>query len=211
MLQPQPTRRRMPHRSRYLLLAALIPAALQAQSVDLMYHTYGISFGDSRLVHGIRLNFRDDYMKDVWGVNATVWKAYTPARGNVHGMALGLPVTTARNISGIGAGVFGAGAEESFHGIGGGLVGVGAGGDLTGIFVGGVGAGAGGNMTGITIGGIGAGAGGDMKGFTVGGISAGAGGNMTGITIGGIGAGAGGNMTGITVGGIGAGAGGNMT
>src|SRR5689334_7599955 len=102
-------------RARLLLVASVLPVALQAQSFDLMYHTYGLSIGDSRLVHGVRLNFRDDRMKEVWGLNATIWSAYSPARGSVHGIALGLPMTTARNISGLGIGVVGAGAEESFH------------------------------------------------------------------------------------------------
>lgn len=194
-----------------LAAAALSPSATHAQSIDLMVNNTGLSIGDSRIVRGIRLNFRDDRLERVTGINATIWAPYSPARGRVKGLALGLPLTGARRVDGIGIGVLGVGAEEDFRGIGAGLVGVGAGGNVSGIVVGGIGAGAGGNMSGITIGGIGAGAGGNMTGFTVGGIGAGAGGNMTGFTFGLIGAGAGGNMKGISIGGVGAGAGGNLT
>ncbi len=214
-------------RARHLVLAALIPVSLPAQSLDLMVNNTGLSIGDSRIVRGVRLNFRDDRMREVTGINATIWRPYSPARGDVKGMAIGLPLTGARRINGIGLGVFGVGAEEEFIGIGAGLFGVGSGGDVRGVLVGGFGVGAGGNVTGLTIGGFGAGAGGDVQGITIGGFGAGAGGNITGlqaglfgvgaggnvkgISIGGFGAGAGGNVTGLTIGGFGAGAGGNIT
>ena len=201
----------MPSYTRLLVAAALtLPAALPGQSLDLMVNNTGLSIGDSRIVNGIRLNFRDDRMQRVTGINATIWSPYPPAGGDVRGLALGLPLTGARNISGIGLGVLGVGADNDFRGLGLGLFGVGAGGDLTGINLGGFGAGAGGNITGITIGGFGAGAGGNVKGLTIGGFGAGAGGNITGIQMGLFGVGAGGNVTGFSFGGFGAGAGGNV-
>ena len=203
--------RLMLRRARLLLAATILPTAAPAQSLDLMVHNTGLSIGDSRIVRGVRLNFRDDRLERVTGLNATIWMPYQPARGSVKGMALGLPMTGARRIEGLGIGVFGVGAEQDFHGIGAGLIGVGAGGNVSGLVLAGIGAGAGGNMSGITIGGIGAGAGGNMTGFTFGLIGAGAGGNMKGISIGGIGAGAGGDVTGISIGGVGAGAGGDLT
>jgi hypothetical protein len=202
----------MPSRSRWLALALLLPAAAPAQSLDLMIHNTGISFGDSRVVNGLRFNFRDDRMRLVRGMNATIWSPYPDSwGGTVRGLALGLPLTGARDVSGVGVGVFGVGAARDFSGIGVALGGVGAGRDVSGIVIAGIGAGAGGNMTGFTFGGVGAGAGGDMKGITIGIIGAGAGRDMRGFTFGGIGAGAGRDMNGITIGGIGAGAGGNMT
>jgi hypothetical protein len=200
----------MSFRARAVLLAAIVPAALSAQSVDLMVNTYGLSIGDSRIVHGLRLNFRDDRMREVKGINATIWSPYSPARGDVTGMALGLPLTGARNIRGIGVGVMGVGADDSFTGLGAGLFGVGAGGDVRGIMIGGFGVGSGGNVTGLTIGGFGAGSGGNVTGITIGGFGAGAGGNVKGITFGGFGAGAGGDITGLQAGLFGVGAGGNV-
>jgi hypothetical protein len=205
---PNPRRMLRAHR---LLLAALIPAAVQSQSLDLMINNTGLSIGDSRLVRGVRLNFRDDRLREVIGINATIWTPYDPPRGVVNGVALGLPLTGARRINGIGLGVFGVGASEEFSGIGAGLFGVGAGGDVRGLLVGGFGVGAGGNVTGITLGGFGAGAGGNVKGITIGGFGAGAGGNISGLQAGIFGVGAGGNVTGISIGGFGAGAGGNVT
>ncbi|BBM73157.1 hypothetical protein [Rhodothermus marinus] len=75
---------------------------LQAQALDLTVHRVGLSLGDSRRVIGVRLNFRDRRLEHVDGVNATIWTPYRPARGVVHGVALGLPLTGARHIQGIG-------------------------------------------------------------------------------------------------------------
>ena len=196
------------------LLFALVaaPATVAAQSLDLTINNTGLSIGDSRFVRGVRLNFRDRNMDRVEGINATIWYPHDDARGGeVKGLALGLPTTGARRISGAGVGVFGVGTEEEFNGIGVGLLGVGAGGDAKGIFLGGLGVGAGGDVTGFTFGGLGAGAGGNVKGITVGLLGVGAGGNITGISIGGLGAGGGGNVTGFTFGVLGAGAGGDIT
>ena len=191
---------------------AAIPALAESQSLDLMIDNYGLSIGDSRIVRGVRLNFRDREMQRVTGINATIWMPHKDARGGVvKGLALGLPATGADEIKGLGIGLFGVGAESEFKGLGVGGFGVGAGGDVTGILIGGFGVGAGGNVTGLTIGGFGAGSGGDVKGITIGGFGAGAGGDVTGFQFGGFGVGAGGNVKGITIGGFGAGAGGDIT
>ncbi len=194
-----------------VLLLATAPAAVPAQSLDLTVNNTGLSIGDSRFVRGVRLNFRDRNLDRVEGINATIWYPYDDARGGeVKGLAIGLPTTGARRISGAGIGVFGVGTEEEFHGLGVGLLGVGTGGDAKGIFLGGLGVGAGGDVTGLTFGGLGAGAGGNVKGITIGLLGVGAGGDVTGITIGGLGAGAGGDITGLTIGVLGAGAGGTL-
>jgi hypothetical protein len=194
----------------WLVAALLMPHAASAQSLDLTIHHTGVSIGDSRFVRGVRLNFRDRRLEEVQGVNITIWSPYSPATGVVNGAAIGLPATGAREINGLGLGIFGVGAERDFTGIGVGGFGVGAGGNLRGIMIGGFGAGSGGNITGVTIGGFGAGSGGNVEGITIGGFGAGAGGNVRGLQIGGFGVGSGGNVTGITLGGFGAGAGGNV-
>jgi hypothetical protein len=195
-----------------VIAVACSGAALHAQSLDLLIDNTGLSIGDSRIVRGIRLNFRDRNMERVDGINATIWSPYEDARGGeVRGIALGLPVTGAERISGLGLGVFGVAAEAEFSGIGIGGVGIGAGGDASGILVGGFGVGAGGNVRGLTIGGFGAGAGGSVTGITIGGFGAGAGGSVTGLQIGGFGVGSGGDVRGVSIGGFGAGAGGDIT
>lgn len=194
-----------------LTAAAALPAVSRGQSLDLTIHHTGLSIGDSRFVRGVRVNFRDRRLEQIDGVNITIWSPYTPARGVVNGAAIGIPVTGAREINGLGLGIFGVGADGNFTGIGVGGVGIGAGGELRGIMVGGFGAGSGGNITGLTIGGLGAGSGGNVEGITIGGFGAGAGGNVRGLQMGGFGVGSGGNVSGITLGGFGAGAGGDVT
>jgi hypothetical protein len=104
-----------------VMLAA--PTSLAAQALDLTVNDVGLAIGSVRRVKGLRLNFRDRDLDYVIGANVTIWTPYEPASGRVVGLALGLPMTGAARISGIAAGVFGAGARE----------GVGGGGNLRGI------------------------------------------------------------------------------
>lgn len=189
---------------------AAVPAIAQNRSLDLTVNNVGISIGDSRRVTGLRLNFRDLDMREVKGINATIWSPYEPARGTVRGLALGLPVTGAKRIEGVAIGVFGVGAEETIRGLSVGGIGMGAGEDIRGIAIGGIGMGVGQDIRGAALGGIGMGVGGDLQGIGIGGIGLGIGGSSRGILIGGIGAGVGGDMEGLSIAGIGVGAGGNV-
>jgi hypothetical protein len=195
-----------------LLLAsaglALAPTLAAAQDGDPL--PLGISIGDTRGVRGLRLNIRDSRLERMDGVNLTLWHPRTDGAGDIRGVALGLPSTGGRNVSGVGLGVFGVSAERRFTGIGLAGVGMGSGGEARGILVGGIGVGAGDDLRGIAVGGLGAGSGGDMRGLVLAGLGAGAGGNVRGIILGGLGAGAGGDVRGIIVGGLGAGAGGTL-
>lgn len=194
---------------RFLLLVLfLIPASAQArQSLDLAVNGVGLSIGDSEEITGIRLNFRDYHMRRVTGINATIWMPYNERGGDVKGLALGLPLTGADNIEGIGYGILGVGANESIKGIVFGGLGAGAGQDVHGIAFGGLGVGAGRDLVGITAGGLGAGAGRDFRGISVGGLGAGAGRDAVGLVMAGLGAGAGQDFKGIVIAGMGAGAG----
>src|SRR3954454_11578436 len=95
-----------------LALAILaIPLALHAQGLDLTVNHVGLAIGDVPRVIGLRLNYRDRRLRQVDGVNATIWTPYdNGGSGVVHGLALGLPVTGAARIDGVGVGVFGVGA-----------------------------------------------------------------------------------------------------
>ena len=200
-------------------------AAEPRRSLDLTVKDVGVSIGDSRRVVGLRLNFRDRHLEEVVGINATIWTPYEYT-GTVRGLALGLPMTGAKAIDGIGLGLLGVGAGESIrglaiggiglgagedvHGIGIGGIGIGAGRDVRGIMIGGIGAGAGGSARGLAAGGIGVGAGGDAGGILIGGIGAGIGGDLRALSIAGVGIGAGGTIDGVTIAGVGVGAGGNV-
>ena len=169
-----------------------------------------ISIGNYPRVDGLRLNFRDRALERVRGINATIWNPHEPATGVVTGVALGLPITGAGELRGIGLGALGVSANGLLRGIAIGGVGVGSGGGVHGVAIGGIGVGSGGNLDGIMVGGIGAGGGGNARGLLLGGIGTGVGGSMRGISIGGIGTGAGGGITGLTISGIGTGSGGTI-
>lgn len=193
-----------------MLGLSFAPSTARAQSLDLMVDNVGLSIGDSEEVTGLRLNYRDRNLRRVNGMNVTIWSPYEPWAGDVSGIAVGLPLTGARNITGIGWGLFGIGTEQDLEGIAWGGLGVGAGRDLGGIMMGGLGVGSGRDIAGLAIGGLGVGAGEDMTGIALAGIGAGVGGDMFGVMMAGIGLGAGGDITGISVSGFASGAGGTM-
>lgn len=202
------------HSSRRAVLAAialLTPAIAVAQSVDLTVHQTGLSIGDSRYVRGVRINFRDANLRQVDGVNITVWSPHSPVRSTINGVAIGLPLTGARNINGAGLGLFGVGAEGDFRGIGIGGLGVGAGGDVRGIVLGGLGVGSGGHIRGLTFGGLGVGSGGGLTGINLAGLGLGSGGELRGLSVAGLAVGSGADVSGITIGGLAVGGGGNFT
>jgi len=167
----------------------------------------GIGVGDVPRLNGLRLNFRDRDLRLVNGVNATIWSPHRPARGAVNGLALGLPVTGARRITGVGLGL-GVGADEEFQGLAIAPLGAGAGENMTGVLLGGLGVGTGGEVTGVALGGLGVGTGGRARGIIAGGLGAGAGGGVAGVALGGLGVGAGESVDGVAIGGLGVAAGG---
>lgn len=197
----------------------------QPWSLDLTIHDVGIGIGNSKRIDGIRLNFRDVAPFTVHGLNATIWIPEQGGGGDVDGLALGLPLTGARRLRGLGVGLgleverdlygisiggLGLGAGRGLHGIMLGGLGMGTGGDIDGLALGGLGAGCGGNARGVLIGGLGVGCGGNVTGLAVGGVGIGAGGSVRGILLGGVGAGVGGDLEGIALGGVGVGAGGHI-
>jgi hypothetical protein len=188
-----------------ITLLFLNPQKIISQSLDIPVKGYGISFGNSKKFSGFRLNFRDQHVEEINGMNVTLWPAKENNDAIVNGLSVGV-MPVAGKLQGLQIGAVGVGGRD-ISGINLGGLGVGSDGSLNGISIGGIGAGAGNNLTGISIGGLGAGAGNEIKGIVIGGLGAGAGNNCTGIIIGGLGAGAGNNMTGITIGGLGAGAG----
>jgi len=187
------------------LVAARMPLA--AQVLDLTVNNVGLAIGDKPQMTGLRLNFRDRNLREVKGVNLTLWSPYEPPNGRVVGLALGAPTTGARRIDGGVLGVLAVGVSQSISGISIGGIGVGGGGELRGITLGGIGVGSGGSITGFTVGGIGVGSGGSIKGVQAGLIGVGGGGSLTGVSIGGIGVGAAGEVKGVSIGGIGVGSG----
>ncbi len=212
-LNPPPMSSRTTRRASLAALFVLaVPSLGSAQGLDLTINHVGLAIGDIPEVTGLRLNYRDRNLRRVDGMNVTIWMPYNDEdmRGVVRGIALGLPMTGARNIDGLAVGLFGVGAQDRIRGIGFAPIGLGSGGSLEGLMIGGVGAGTGGSITGIGVAGIGLGSGGRMRGLFVGGIGVGSGEDVEGIIIGGVGVGAGRNLTGISISGIASGAGGDV-
>jgi hypothetical protein len=197
--------------SRAAALLVVLSAATQAQLIDLTVNDVGLAIGDKPQMTGLRINYRDRNLREVRGVNLTLWSPYEPPTGRVAGVAIGLPATGARSIDGIALGVLGVGVSEGMRGISIGAIGVGGGGHLKGIHIGGIGVGSGRGLTGISLAGIGVGSGGAIRGVQAALIGVGGGGDLTGISIGGIGVGAGGEVKGLSLAAIGVGSGKSVT
>lgn len=193
-----------------LFLVTCLLAQPAAAQVDLTVNEVGLAIGDTRRTTGVRLNFRDDKLERVRGINATIWSPYEPAGGAVDGIAIGLPLTGAHTTRGAAVALGGVSATESLTGLGVGGLGIGAGNSLKGIMIGGLGVGTGGTIEGLGVSLVGLGAGGGTRGIMIGGLAVGSGGSVRGLTIGGIGVGAGGGASGITLAGIGVGTGGSI-
>jgi len=190
-----------------LVLALLLaPSSARAQEpgIKLAIGDFGLGIGDVPRLDGLRLNYRDRHLRRVRGLNVTLWSPYENPRGRVEGVALGAPLTGARDITGLALGL-GIQADGSFTGVGLAPIGLGAGRLIRGVAIGGVGMGTGGNVEGLMLGGVGMGAGGDIRGVAIGGVGGGAGGSLLGVGLSGVGFGVGGDLTGIAAAGVGLG------
>src|SRR5262245_55570489 len=137
MQSPQP----MTRRATTLVLTLLLSASgARAGSLDLTIHDYGISFGDSRVTHGLRINAIDRDVERVDGLNCTLWKPESNLRSTVNGVGVGLVAAAAQEMHGIALGGAGVACDDGW-GIAAGILGVGGDG-FTGIMVGGLGVGA---------------------------------------------------------------------
>lgn len=183
-------------------------------ALNLTIEDVGLIIDDSERTTGVRLNYRDRSLDAVHGPNLTLWVPYEKAQsdsdwragGTVNGIAVGLPLTGAKRLRGVGIGA-GIAVETTLSGVAVAPIGLGSGSRLQGIAAGGLGVGAGERLDGIVFGGLGAGAGENANSVLVGGLGAGAGGSATGFLVGGAGAGAGEDAQGILFGGLGVGAG----
>ncbi len=199
-----------------MLIVGLAPASAgyaqdEAPGLDLTVRGYGIRIGNAPVVNGLRMNFRDEGVRRVNGINLTLWLPHDPATGAVNGVALGLPATGGGTLNGVSVGVLGLQATGAMRGLIIGGLGLGAGGNLHGVAVGGLGVGAGNTFWGVGAGGIGVGAGIDVRGIAVGGLGVGAGAQLDGVAIGGLGVGSGDRLTGVALGGLGVGSGGSLS
>ncbi len=179
--------------------------------LSISVNNYGIAFGHVPVINGLRFNFRDINLNRVHGMNITIVAPREPSYGTVRGIAIGLPMTGAANMTGVSAAFGGITVNESLRGIQVALLGIGAGSGISGITAAGLGFGADGDVRGLNFAGLGLGADGHISGITVAGLGFGADGNVTGLNIAGLGFGSDGNIAGINLAGLGFGADGNIT
>ena len=172
---------------RILILTAIIAAVfkdLGTASLALTIRGYGVGLGNTKNVKGIRLNFVDEDVKNVYGLHQTLWKPRASPRAHIYGVNLGIIGFDAEAIRGLPVAIIGL-SSEVIRGIT--ITGIGLRGqDVKGFTLAGSGAGLD-NVDGISIAGIGMGAQ-RVRGVFVGGIGMGAT-EVTGLAIAGIGVG----------------------
>lgn len=174
----------------------------------------GICLGNSKDWNGLRLNWSDDDLGTINGVNATLWAAAGgDATGDVNGIGIGLVSNIAENLRGaflalgvnaaesdmVGVHVAGVlnGSGQDVTGIGGALIVNGAGRSMTGVHVAGLVNGCGGDLRGVNAALLVNGSGGDVCGVSMAGLVGGSGGSIHGVNVAGLVGGCGGSATGV--------------
>ena len=166
-------------------------------SIDLGYANWGLSLGNSPTWTGIRINFRDDRIDEINGLNVTLWAPGKVKGSEVNGIAIGLYGPAAENLTGISVGGIANSTEGDQIGIhAAGIANV-ATGDMLGVQVGGLATIADGDMVGLGASLIATVATDDMLGIHLGGLTTFSSGNMTGIHAGGLATVATGDMLGL--------------
>jgi len=88
-----------------------------SQSLDLAINHVGISIGNSPLLTGLRLNWRDENVVRINGINVTLWTPGSSPRGEVNGLSLGLLAPSAASLNGIVLGGGGIRADRRLTGV----------------------------------------------------------------------------------------------
>ncbi|MCC7173364.1 MAG: hypothetical protein IT459_23165, partial [Planctomycetes bacterium] len=172
----------------------------------------GICLGNSKDWNGLRLNWSDDDLGTINGVNATLWAAAGgDATGDVNGIGIGLVSNIAENLRGAFLALGVNAAESDMVGVH--VAGVvnGSGHDVTGIGGALIVNGAGRSMTGVHVAGLVNGCGGDLRGVNAALLVNGAGGSVCGVSMAGLVGGSGGSIHGVNVAGLVGGCGGSAT
>ena len=146
---------------------------------------YGISIGNSYEFTGIRINFADENVKKINGLNITFWfKMYKNEDAVVNGINIGV-IPVAGSMQPINIGLIGVGtAHNNLNGLSVGGLFVGSGGNINGLCLSGLVTMADGDnshISGISVSGIGVGAKKAINGLAVGGFAVGTDGNINGV------------------------------
>ena len=158
---------------------------LPGRALNLGAGHFGLSLGNSPRWNGIRINFRDRAVREVNGLNVTLWNPGKNRFAVYRGVSVGLGPYGA-SLMGLNVGVAGLVAERALYGVN--LAGLGtvSQGNMVGLNVAGLGTVAEGDMAGINLSGLGTVAQGRMRGFNFGGLATVAERGVTGLNIGGL-------------------------
>lgn len=170
-------------------------------SLDLGSHNSGISFGNSPVWNGLRFNLSDCGIKEINGINITLWKPERSPGSLVRGIALGL-APFAETIQGISFGLAAVVAEQELSGINIGGLAVVSGGDIRGVNIGGLATVARGNLLGINVGGLAVVSESNLFGINLGGLAVVTKGEMHGLNFGGLAVVSENDMFGLNFGGL---------
>ena len=153
------------------------------KALNFPFKKYGISIGNSYEFTGIRINFADENVKRINGLNVTFWLKRSNQNAVVNGISIGV-IPTGGTMWPINLGVLGTGAAHNLYGLTlGGLV-IGAGGNINGLCVSGLVTMATESnqvISGIFISGIGIGAHKAINGLAIGGLAVGTDGDINGV------------------------------
>jgi hypothetical protein len=154
------------------------------KSLNFPTKKYGISIGNSYEFSGIRINFADEGVKKINGLNVTFWlKRNENKYAVVNGISAGV-IPIAGKMGPINLGVLGTGTTNNLYGLTLGGFFVGSGGSIKGLTISGLLTMADGEnsaISGIAISGIGIGAHKAINGFAFGGFAVGTDGKINGI------------------------------
>ena len=131
----------------------------------------GLSIGNSRRWAGLRVNWQDNAVDQVNGVNVTLWNAKHNEDMEVNGLALGVAGPVGGRFNGVTIGLVGAVAERGFNGITLAGLGVVANGDMQGVNFSGLGTVADGTLWGLSLGGLAVVGNGSVRGISAGGLA----------------------------------------
>jgi hypothetical protein len=150
---------------------------------------YGISIGNSYEFTGIRINFADENVKVINGLNVTFWlKRAKNQNAVVNGISVGV-IPTGGTMQPINIGLLALGSANGLNGLSIGGTVVGSGGNINGLATGGIVVGSSGNINGLCVSGLGTMADGEnsvISGIAVSGICVGAHKAINGLAIGGL-------------------------
>jgi hypothetical protein len=146
---------------------------------------YGISIGNSHEFTGIRINFADENVKRINGLNVTFWlRLFKNKNAIVNGISVGI-IPTGGTLRPVNLGVLGTGTSQNLSGLSLGGVVIGATGNIKGLSVSGLVLMADGHksvISGIAMSGIGLGCGNTINGLAIAGLALGADVDINGVT-----------------------------